>query len=190
MRIIGLSGKAGSGKDTVAEMLAQIRNPKMTLILPFAYAIKAQAKKLGWNGEKDTNGRVLLQYMGARERKDDPEHWIRQTFETMDLYRRGSQRFEEELVFIITDVRFPNEAEAIHKAGGEVWRIKRPGAGLEGEAANHPSETEMDEFPNFDVILSNSGTLDDLRVLVEGTWEEHPSEFSQPLGQAYHQGKI
>ena len=44
---------------------------------------------------------------------------------------------------VIPDVRFENEADVIFKNGGDVWRIVRPEAGLEGAAAQHSSETEQ-----------------------------------------------
>lgn len=65
----------------------------------------------------------------------------------------------------IPDVRFQNEIEGIRKAGGKVIRIVRPGAGLKGVAALHASEVEQASIPNeaFDLVVENTGTLDDLR---------------------------
>lgn len=67
---------------------------------------------------------------------------------------------------VITDCRFINEARAVREAGGEVWRIVRPGAGL-GTA--HPSETEQ-QSPEFEALVDedvyNTGTLDNLRTEV------------------------
>jgi hypothetical protein len=55
---------------------------------------------------------------------------------------------------VISDVRFPNEAEAITNAGGAVIRISRPGA---GEGDSHASETPL---PNYLVTfeLANDST--------------------------------
>ena len=49
-------------------------------------------------------------------------------------------------------------------AGGKVIRVIRPGAGLEGEFANHKSEKEMEEMSDddFDLVISNTGSLIDL----------------------------
>lgn len=67
---------------------------------------------------------------------------------------------------VITDCRFINEAKAVRAAGGEVWRIVRPGSGLSGSAALHPSEAEQ-ESPEFLALVTrtiqNTGTLEDLR---------------------------
>lgn len=66
---------------------------------------------------------------------------------------------------IITDARFKNEAQKIHDAGGEVWKIIRPGAGAQGGVANHPSEVEQDSIAP-DLTIDNSGSLDDLEKLL------------------------
>lgn len=60
--------------------------------------------------------------------------------------------------WIITDCRFPNEAEAVHKRGGIILRINRPGI----TAVNaHPSETSLDDW-KFDGIITNDGSKQDL----------------------------
>src|ERR1019366_2465488 len=38
---------------------------------------------------------------------------------------------------VISDVRFLNEVDAIRAAGGLVWKIERPTAGLDGAAGQH-----------------------------------------------------
>jgi hypothetical protein len=64
--------------------------------------------------------------------------------------------------YVITDVRFENEAVMIKKLNGELWRVKRPGV----EAVNdHVSEHELDGY-KVDRILHNGGTLEELELLV------------------------
>jgi len=65
---------------------------------------------------------------------------------------------------VIPDCRFANEFLAIKKADGKLLRIKRPGAGLKGEAANHPSEAEQRSVPDseFDYVIDNDGTIPEL----------------------------
>ena len=70
---------------------------------------------------------------------------------------------------VISDVRFKNEIDAIRKAGGTLVRVVR-GTGLGGEAGKHASEAEMSEIPDseFNVMIENSGTLDELREMILG----------------------
>lgn len=77
--------------------------------------------------------------------------------------------------WIITDCRFPNEAEAIKSRGGIVIRVNREKNGLSvksptgvsydartGQITNiHPSETSLDTW-EFDYILNNNGSIEEL----------------------------
>ena len=66
--------------------------------------------------------------------------------------------------WIITDVRFPNEAEAIKKKNGIIIRIDRPGV----KPVNaHPSETGLDGW-NFDYKIANVSDLFSLSATVKG----------------------
>lgn len=78
--------------------------------------------------------------------------------------------------WIITDVRFPNEAQAIKDKGGIVIRVNRfkiitktlpdgtecsfiPNPLFDGE--EHPSETALDDY-EFDHVIDNNGSLEEL----------------------------
>ena len=58
---------------------------------------------------------------------------------------------------IITDLRFPNEMEAVKKKGGITIRVNRPGL----TKSNHLSETSLDSA-EFDYEIDNNGTISDL----------------------------
>ena len=66
------------------------------------------------------------------------------------------------LNWIITDVRFPNEAEEVRKRGGKLIKIIR-----NNDTGNHPSETSLDDYHNWDFIVPNVGTLKDLKYQAE-----------------------
>lgn len=73
--------------------------------------------------------------------------------------------------WIITDVRFPNEAQAIKELGGVVVRIERGFDELDLGPVQlhierqphtlHPSETALDNW-SFDYVINNKGTLEQL----------------------------
>lgn len=70
--------------------------------------------------------------------------------------------------WIITDCRFPNEAQAVKERQGIIICVNRPGI----EAINaHPSETALDNYP-FDVVITNDGTIQDLLAKVKTVLEE------------------
>jgi hypothetical protein len=60
--------------------------------------------------------------------------------------------------WIITDTRFPNEAQAIKDVGGLVIRVDRPGV---KPINNHPSEVGLDNW-DFDYKIAN---VSDLKAL-------------------------
>ena len=73
------------------------------------------------------------------------------------------------LNWVITDTRFPNEAEAIKKAGGIIIRIERPGV----KPVNpHPSETSLENW-KFDHVINNDGSLTDLTKKIKKVLKEN-----------------
>lgn len=62
-----------------------------------------------------------------------------------------------------------NSLEALGMPAGRLVRIIRRGAGLQGEAGQHRSETEQDGVPDnaFDYIINNSGDLEFLKGSVD-----------------------
>lgn len=69
--------------------------------------------------------------------------------------------------WVITDVRFPNEAKAIQDRGGKVIRINRSIPVQANVTSEHPSETALDDY-DFDWIIYNDSTIDDLVINVRG----------------------
>ena len=66
--------------------------------------------------------------------------------------------------WLITDTRFPNEAQAIKDRGGIVIRVIRPEICKDDESSSkpkHPSETVLDNW-SFDYVIDNCGSIDDL----------------------------
>lgn len=71
--------------------------------------------------------------------------------------------------WVITDTRFPNEAQAIKDAGGIVIRIDRPGV----TAVNaHPSETGLDDW-DFDYRIANVSDRFALMQTLQTILEKH-----------------
>jgi hypothetical protein len=171
--IVGLSGYAQTGKDTSGAMMVEMAGFER---LAFADALKSVALKanpllpdrndylnhlhplvqvLGWESVKADipESRIFLQHLGAAVRDHvDPLAWVNAV---LNKAQPGGR-------YCITDVRYPNEADAIKARGGFVVRVERPGT---GPANAHVSETALDDF-EFDAVLRNTGTLDDLKARV------------------------
>lgn len=63
--------------------------------------------------------------------------------------------------WIITDVRFPNELEAINDMNGLTIRVVRPQIETANFKPQHPSETSLDSA-EFNYTIINDGSIDDL----------------------------
>jgi len=170
--IIGLTGYAQSGKDTVADILVEnygyqrvaFADPIRDLLyeanpmLKEGYRVQGLVDVYGWDRVKVDypEARDLLQRLGVGARKTFGEDfWIEQALKGLKLFGNAN--------YVITDVRFPNEAIAIRKYdNAQVWRIKRNGVNAVNQ---HVSETAMDG-EKVDQIFMNTGSLEDLKTLI------------------------
>lgn len=164
-RIIGISGKAGSGKDTLAkflqEILPHIDNIPCYEIVHFADPLKEavetacmldtwytrtqEGKKTELEWLDKMTVREVLQKFGTAIREGvHPDFWVRALME-------GTNDWD----IIIPDVRFPNEAEEIRKRGGILIRIERKGSG----AGDHISETALDDYDKWNMVIFNDYDL-------------------------------
>jgi len=172
--IIGVTGKKFHGKNTVADFYVKNHNFKE---LSFAEPLKKVCKAMFDFSDEQLYGNL-------KETID--ERWgitPRTTFQFVgtDLVRNKIynilpdigenfwvKRFEMELSqllvneqsrnIIISDVRFPNEAEIIKKLGGIIIKVVRP------DIKNndlHTSENLIDEI-SADYNIINDGSIDDL----------------------------
>jgi hypothetical protein len=163
-----ISGEAQHGKDSTADFLKQKLDGK-TLILHNADYLKYIAKTyMNWNGEKDCEGRTLLQHLGTEKVRFDlkkPLFWIEKTCDVIeilsdyyDYFCVSDSRFVNELHYPIA--RFPNRVTSIR-----VSRLNFDN-GLTPEQKNHASELELMNYPHDYYIKSESG-LNNLEVVVD-----------------------
>jgi hypothetical protein len=109
--------------------------------------------------------REFLQKLGTEAMRDGlhPNVWVNALFSDYIPYSvRGSSYEQIETNWVITDVRFPNEVEAIVKRGGITIRVVRPDMhSLQSMIPAHVSETALDDIMvHYEIV--NDGTLEDL----------------------------
>lgn len=180
MKLIALTGKAGAGKDSVADILCKdhgfvryaFAKPLKDMLRVIGVELDADrelkeqphpifgasprkmAQTLGteWMREMvNKNGWLLL----ADQHIKSIQHWIDQ--------KNGPRKDDRDLPsapagLVITDCRFPNEAAFIAERDGVIWHIERPECPA---VAAHSSESGLAKEPG-DLVIVNDGTLDDL----------------------------
>ena len=224
--IIALSGRAGSGKDTVGKCIQYMTAKDVGLEclkriragLPidghhnsdfenkkFAGKLKTVAsllsgvsvemfedqdfKKLDMEPEWGMTYREFLQKLGTEAMRDGLHKnvWINALFADykrgLELVKSDNPKYDlkaEEVGeypnWLITDMRFPNEMDAVKDKGGITIRVNRPkprevflmnaNTVIDTRVPEHPSETALDNA-EFDYVIENDGDFDDLMVKVE-----------------------
>ena len=219
MHLIGISGKAGAGKDLVGVIIQYLVHTEGIINMEYwedfknkstfnqivfsQYVIKKFADKLktlvclliGYTREQLEDRVVKEKELGEEwwyykgrnnslipyntNSKRNPEDLIKPTPRLL-LQLIGTDLFREQLhpntwvnasfanylnnAWIFTDVRFPNELEAIKKRKGVTIRInrglvERTGKMIQG--LEHISETALDNA-EFDYVIENNGTIEEL----------------------------
>lgn len=190
MGLLGVTGLARAGKDTFAKMLAE-RLYKHTnnvfILMAYAHELKLKIQKdfdlsyeqlWGTDKEKiDTrymktpklccqectkdkssnccwSPREILQNYGEFYRTIDHLFWVKHLFDVIK-----NNNYEN---VIITDIRYPNEADPIIERGGYVIKINRENKDYINNK-QHVSETSMGNYNNIAFVIENNGTLDELK---------------------------
>lgn len=170
MLLIGFGHRARQGKDTAATAILNACDLETQVRLyAFADALKTEVRVScakcggqfelirqfkeaglmpGWVQFEEPKPRSLLQWWGTdyRRAKDD-SYWVKRLRKTLDA--------QNPEVALVTDVRFPNEVEAIHEWGGILVKCERIGA-PDVEVNEHISEAALDGFRGWDHTIRAS----------------------------------
>lgn len=192
MILIGISGYSGTGKDSFADALVEdgfVRfafgdrvkealyelNPaigvnrhtgSIAYLKPFIDAQTGSFTDKWDKAKKIGEVRRLLQRLGTNVGREllSEDVWTDPTMQLLieDMHDREDRRY------IIADVRFPKEAETIHRCEGVVVRIQRPGVGplRDSKGHTHESEIALDNYIGFDYHIHNDGSIKELKTKV------------------------
>ena len=170
MKILGISGLARSGKDSFYELCKPLLNREgiKHRRMAFADELKEEADTIlskyagisafTENSEEKKMIRPLLVTYGTHiRRKINPNCWIEKIQEKLK-----TQKVDNELVFV-TDVRFQNEIQWIHEAGGSSVHVSRSGITPpnEDERQNDPI---LNKQSDFRIKWNNFDTEDMIKV--------------------------
>ena len=200
MKIIGLCGEKGSGKDTVCEFLSKIYNVRR---FAFADPLKESLKDLFlWDDDIFSRDRkeTIDEYWGVSPRQmcqilgtdvirnsisdkfnrtikiGDSEYivsfWIKRIHkEIQELFNNPDCPYD---YIIFTDVRFFDELSYVKNLGGEIYKIIRPDIEM-NEYSSHEAERGIDgeDFNKcVDTIITNNGTLEEFYNTIEISFKQ------------------
>lgn len=166
--ILGISGRSRVGKDTAAAAICEsIQGAERVAFASHLKAVSAQLFGFyGLKGEDyyeehpdkrteplQTVGKTPVELwveIGCKMREVYPDLWVDRAL--------NATRLDPVRLVVVSDVRFPNEAEAIRRRGGWVVRIGRPHGGQ-----THGSDDEFPDGFKWDARIVNDGSVDDLK---------------------------
>lgn len=188
--ILGLGHKAQQGKDTAAAFMIEERSYLFNIeSIPFAHALRQEVNEACedlihtgvvathvealrvlchvWNVPFIEDApvdvlyphgkqRYLLQAIGQGRRDEDPNHWIK-------LWSVAVAKSRADVI-LVTDMRYPNEANIIESKGGYTAKFSRLDyEGLSAKAATHISENALNGYAFHFYITARDGQLPWLR---------------------------
>lgn len=147
MKIFGLTGNAGSGKDTFFRAVK--KNLPSAMRVAFADELKREIANLtGFTVEyieqHKADFRGLLQHWGTNLRRNHcgADYWLK---------KMSAIPVPKDSFVFVTDVRFQNEADWIRERGGKIIRIIRTG---HNNTDQHISETGVESISPDQIITA------------------------------------
>lgn len=186
MKIIGLTGEAGSGKDTIADYLVSHHDfRKISFAEPLRRGLQAMfgipmhmlqdraIKHLPLNILGGKSVREAMNTLGTEWGRlsvaDDI--WLTTAGLKMDQLRAQSSLGHTTVKgIVISDVRFNNESIWLNEQGGELWHVKRPGNPYALPPDSHASQKGL-PIRLGDQVITNDGDIEFLHKRVLGILE-------------------
>lgn len=171
--IIVLSGKAKSGKDLSYSYIKEISNKK-SINLSYSNYLKQYVSNItSWDYSEHTKPRELLQNFGIDLLPKIKENLlIERTLEDVEIY---SYFYD---LIVITDARLIKEIEVPLKKFDNIYTIRinklNNDYQMEKKLKEHVTETELDNYKNFNYIINyetNEQLYNNLKEIVEEIYE-------------------
>jgi hypothetical protein len=163
-KLIGLTGKARSGKDSVACMLWKAFRVQR---VAFADPLKCGMQEMFDLHDSQLHGdlkETTIEHLGVSPRQllqGISDVWwkalVDEGLKTVDVLRN------ENMHVVVSDVRCEYAAQQIRKRGGKIWHVMRDSDGyIPTEANVDKSEQGLLFYPGVDEIIVNDGTVEEL----------------------------
>ena len=167
-KIFIISGNARSGKGDISKIISNYFKDKKTITISFGHYIKDYAKRVSsWDGNEDNKPRELLQQLGIEliKNKIDNKLFIRRILEDIEVF---SYFYD---IIIINDARLIDEIETLKEKYKDSISIRvirnNVSNKLTNEEKKHITETNLDNYTNFDYVVYNNDTRKKLTSDIE-----------------------
>jgi hypothetical protein len=168
--LIGLTGKAGSGKDTVGDYFVTEHGG---FKIAFAGPLKEACKLLFRLSDAQLHDRHEKEVVDERWGKSPRQLFqevgtdLLRTHIDKEIFTKSTRygilaALETHSLVVVTDCRFENETALIRELGGVVWHLRRGGGGGD----EHVSEQVL-PVHSSDHLVDNDGSVDELLVVVD-----------------------
>ncbi len=172
MKLIGITGKARSGKDSLATFAwTQYGFTRIAFADPVKLSAQAKFGLTAAQTWDDELKEVVIPHWGMTPRQMfqmegteagrnvfGGDIWIKRFMLSYNLLK-----YTDDIV--VPDVRFDNEYSSLKSLGGIIIEVRRGQAGLSGSAGAHVSESGL-SLP-ADYVIENEGTLEELHEKFE-----------------------
>lgn len=185
--LIGVYGRARSGKDTAADYLAaKMSLSKYAFAEPLKQMLKSVFGDHFHNGDREQickeagiSYRQLMQLLGTEWGRNqvNPQLWVNLVAKRWDLVKDGawSPELGHTAGMILSDVRFDSEAEWIKSQGGVIIEVTRPDLEAIG-ISGHQSEQGINPALT-DITVKNDRDLPHLYATLDGVVERYLSRI-------------
>lgn len=184
LHLIGIIGKAGAGKDTIGDHITKNYNG---VRYAFADPIKDITRRMFLFDEEQLYGskkeivderwgvtpRQTFQVIGTNLMQLGIYGFLPNMLEKVPVHGFWVYHFKlwyndfiskpenKDKIIVVTDVRFPHEAEVLRELNGLLIKVERPDLNTNSDVYEHTSETSVDTMTP-DVTLINDTTIDEL----------------------------
>jgi len=170
LKLIGLTGPAGCGKDTVAQILCDTQEFRRIALaepirrgivamfgIPMEYLTDRILKEQPLDELCGKSPRQAMQTLGTEwgRKEIDLGIWLKVAEREIDYTTRMAEAGNAYINgIVVSDIRFAGEANWLRHQGGEIWHVYRPENPFAIES-NHESENMLATKEKHQIIIND-----------------------------------
>lgn len=210
MKVFGISGKAGSGKDTVYAQIKELLEKRGLRVgkLSFASVLKdVCCLMFGWDRKRLEHDFAYKEGNTLDDGTPDPACKMLGMTRREVMQRLGTEGMRNGLhrdvwliclrlaimrgaydnldVGVLTDCRFINELTFVKDVEGHLVQVVRSGGKTLTDKVNHDSETEWQTWKEWDAIIQNNPSRKFVQASLDDLKKSVESQVLVPFFEGY-----